>query len=198
MIIFEEKENMRKITLAITLSFCITLSFAQKDSCSKYFFKQKESSKTSTVFADTNTVIKTKYCNFYDSGENQMAIAFVKENNKVHLNFIYMHLEGIIPKQKIILGQSIKIAFIFGDSTNVIFSFDSNEQQTNDFTWYNNYVLSDTLLQRLMSTSVSKVELLNPFGTYNESTVRMADVSNSQSKRIINIANCFYNKIKEN
>lgn len=189
---------MKNFYLLLIFCFCLTISYAQKDSCSKYFYKQKESSKTSTVFADTNTVIKTKYCNFYDSGENQMAIAFVKENNKMHLNFIYMHLEGIIPKQKIILGQSIKIAFIFGNSTNVIFSFNSNEQQTNDFTWYNNYELSDTLLQKLMSTSVSKVELLNPFGTYNESTVRMADLSNNQSKRIINFANCFYNKIKEN
>ena len=195
---------MKSFLLFLSLLFALNV-FAQKDDCEKHFVKQKNINKKSTVFKDT--LIQTKYCYFYSHVQRMVGFSFLKNGNKLLLNFTSNFSGSGEITKNIILGQNIKIAFIFEDGTNEIISFSNNEQNSKDESYtggvsgglsvtYNNIELTDILLKKFMSKKITKFEIQNPFGSPNEKKIIQEDINNKVSEYIIEMANCFYNKIK--
>jgi len=196
---------MKKIILATTcmVYFCLNV-LAQKNDCNKVFLNEKKSSKKSTVFSnDTNQVIKTQYCGFYVNGNRSVSFSFIKDSQGMKLQFISLLLKtvGIDTKREIILGQNIKIAFIFEDGTNEIIQFKGTEQDSwlktaDNKSNQNEIVLTNELLNKLCSTKIVDIEFQNPFNLLNDTPVKQGEVKKSYQERIILIANCFKNKIQ--
>jgi len=185
---------MKKIILAITcIMFFLSNGLAQKDDCDKVFFKEKKSSKKSTVFSnDTNQVLKTKYCAFYSNGIRNVAFSFIKDSEGMKLQFVSLLVKtvGLNIKREIILGQNIKIAFIFEDGTNEIIQFKGAEQDS----WFktaenksnqNEITLTKELLNKLCTTKIVDIELQNPFNILNDTPVKDSEVKKSVQERIL-------------
>ncbi len=60
---------------------------------------------------------------------------------------------------------------------------------------YNKIELSKEFLDRLTNVNLVRVEILNPFGSLNETKVRDQDLKVGESERIRRIAKCFSDKV---
>ena len=188
---------MKKILFLIIFIGSYQLSFAQKRSdCEKLFWKEKKSSKKSSVFSNDNA-IKTKYANFYADGKRQMAFLYERnENDQLKMTFASIYIgEGF--KNEIRLGQNIRIAFVFSDGTNHIFQFETNplEEGTSVKSHFNSIPLTDEILNLLKSKTVIDVQLKNPFNSVGDGVVRNEKVNRKQAERINQISSCFQDRI---
>jgi len=188
---------VKKLIVIIVVISTFNIVNAQKNSeCDKLFWKEKNSSKKSSVFSE-NTAIKTKYANFYADGRRQIAFLYERnENNKLNMSFTSIYIgEGF--KNEIRLGQNIRIAFIFSDGTNHIFQFESNplEDGSNVKSHSNSIPLDDDILNLLKSKTVVEVQLKNPFNAVGDGVVRTESVNKKQAERINQISSCFQDRI---
>lgn len=189
------------ILLIISIAIC-SFSFAQKNECDKFFFKEKKSSKKSSTFS--NKTIKTKYGTFFSNGKRTVSISFIEDETGLKLQFFSAILEsgGVGIKKEVILGQNIKIALHFEDGTTEIIQFKSSEQEGQfqsggNSSNQNEIVLTDELLNKFMTIKVISSEFQNPFNVVNGSPVKSREVKQKIQVKIMKMATCFKNRINK-
>jgi len=193
---------MKHLLIALSFLFITANANAQKDPCDKYFFKERNSSTKSSVFGDNTKTLKTKYCSFFANGNRTVSIAFIQGPGNLKLQFYsqLVSLDGRPLKREVILGQNIKIAFIFEDGTNEIIEFTSSEQKghLNSSIAYSNQneiILTKELLNKLSTTKIVSTEMQNPFNVMNSTPVKDREVKAKIQNKIIEVAKCFKGRI---
>lgn len=186
---------MKKIIFIFILILYSIIAFSQtKDECDKYFTKQKKS----TIFNDTSN-IKTTYCYFYYHVSKEVGFSFIKDDNKLKLEFVSICAgnghQGF--SKRIVLGENIKIGFLFEDSTKTIITFKNTEQVSSVTQSYNYIDLTKDLLNKFMSKKILMFEIQNPFISLNDSNIKAEELSEKTAKNIMEVANCFNNKISK-
>ena len=194
---------MKRIVFVVGL---ILISFysadAQKDDCSKYFYKEKKQ-KQNSVFEQIEQV-KSKASRIFTNGRRIIAVYFEKNDSIPYLVFLH-HFEGdqdAVVKDRFVLGENIVIALVWDNGANTQLKFENPEQELRSehgalaTSQYANRVAIDVdLMNKLQTSTLVEVQLLNPFGVHNPNKVKTNSVAKGQAKRLQSIANCFSDKI---
>lgn len=188
---------MKVLLIYLSVLVLSPLGTIEKDKCAKAFLKNKKSKGNSELFSDT-IHLQTKYCTFYGDTKRSLSFSFLRNDSSLFLEFasIYMREDGF--KRKFVLGPDMAIGFFFKNGTTTVIRFEGAEQRLSNYgnATSNRIQLSDSLLLKFMTTEIIKFEIQNPFGQLNQSKVFSESLSSKQSKKILQISHCFYDRVK--
>lgn len=183
--------------LIITLLFLPVLVSAQK--CDNYLTVTEP--QESQAFK-TERAITSKWIRFFSVGDKSLHLKFSNSNTKSTITIQQQTKIALEPKQSIVLGTEIRIAFIFENGEIFIMKFSNSQEflgtvKRSVSTSRNTIEIPLELNELLKSSPLSRIELKSPFSSYNVDVDKLISKDAENGKKILTVYNCFLNKIKE-
>jgi hypothetical protein len=197
-------QNNKQITTftemkKITLVFLLILPFvAFSQNCNKYLKKNKNNS--SSIF-DNSNVVNTKWIQFYGEGARKMYFQFSNKDGKNTLIIQQQTTKNVQFKQRLTLGTSIEIAFIFDDNSHYILKFENPQEDLgillNKYYASRNFYQISTELDNLLSNKLlASIEIKNPFSSSNLNSDKILVEKAKNASKIKIAYGCFKDNIK--